>query len=250
MRNSIIAITLCWGSVQTGCVTIPYVGTITPTDCATHVLIVPGVLGPNRDTVENLERLQSSERSAQIWNWIDHPELDTWWAFNYLNPAFVQPAADSLAEMVRKWRRDHGETNLYVSAGSGGALVVILAAEALVKDGRPGRQKFFDRVLFASASFDRKRDVSNVLRASESGLYNYYSARDTVLRLARTHAAGLSGLPGDDEGIRQLAWRAETWFHWLDNDGGHLSCNKPKFFETYIEPVLSPRTTDIPPEWR
>lgn len=249
MRNSLIELTLCLGAVQTGCVTVPYVGTITPTDRATHVLIVPGVFGPNRNTVGNLERLRSSERSAQIWNWIDHPELDTFWAFNYLEPAFVQPAADSLAQMVRNWRRDHPATNLYVAAGSGGALVVILAADALVKDVRAHRQKFFDRVLFASASFDRERDISSVLRASASGLYNYYSSADVVLWW-RSNAAGSFGLPRAHEAVKQLQWRAESWFHWLDNDGGHLNCNKPKFFERYIEPVLSPRTADIPPEWR
>ena len=235
--------------VGPGCVSVPYGKQINPTGRASHVVIVPGIFGPNADTVNNIENLETPNRSAQIWNWIHHPELETLWVFDYLDPAFIKPAAESFAKMVSEWRREHPETNLYVSARSGGALVVILAADELARNRSGDQEKFFDRVMFASASFDRYRDVSSLLRVTESGLYNYHSKADVVLWLLG-YAAGDSGLARRHESVKQLEWRAKTWWWWLDNDGGHLNCNKPRFFATFMEPVMSPRTGDIPPQWR
>ena len=232
-----------------GCVSVQYTDHINQTGRASHVLVIPGIEGPNTNTINNVKTLESPNRSAQVWNWIRHPELKGGSIFRYLDPAFIKPAAESLAKMVREWRREHADTNLYVYAGSGGALVVILAAEELAKNQSGEREKFFDRVMFASASFDRNRDISILDQVTKSGLYNYHSKWDMILWLVG-NAAGDSGLAGHDDFVKQLDWRAKTWWWWLDNDGGHLHCNRPRFFETFMEPVLSPRTADIPQEWR
>lgn len=234
--------------VGPGCRSVQYADHINPTSRASHVLIIPGIEGPNANTFNNMKTLETSDRSAQVWNWTRHPELKTCSVTRYLEPAFIKPAAESFAQMVREWRREHPDTSLYVYAASGGALVVILAADELAGNQSGGEKKFFDRVMFASASFDRNRNVSSLDRVTESGLYNYYSKWDVILWLVG-NAAGDSGIAERHDFVKQLEWRAKTWWRWLDNDGGHLKCNQPRFFATFMEPVLSPRTGDIPREW-
>lgn len=209
-----------------------------------HVLCLPGIGGSN-PVVRKLVGIINKDMegySAQTWDWTDIEKVTP--LGDLVDEERNRMRAKVLADELVVWRQEHPDTNLYLSATSGGAGIVLFTCEALPEDFE------ISRVVFISAALSRDADLSPILRRSRGGIFNYYSRMDAaVLGLGTTifgttdrkHAAsaGLVGFdpprdPSNAGKLEQLAWRSE--FVKVGNLGGHTGGFADEFLRTYVLP--------------
>ncbi|MFQ5413828.1 MAG: hypothetical protein ACE5E6_05155 [Phycisphaerae bacterium] len=237
-------------------VTVPYyIGMATLCGCAApravqggagaHVVMLPGITGAWR--VPRLARLiddEVTDTTAQVWDWTAI-EPGTPLA-NLMDVERNGRRAGMLARQLRTWRGGHPSARLYLVAYSGGAELVRAVCDRLPEDFA------IERVVFISAALSPRVDLGPVLRRSRLGVFNYYSAKDSVVLGLGTRLFGTSdrvhgasaGHVGFDAGavgaegskLVQLPWVPEM--RRFGNYGGHTGRLATGFFRRYVLPAL------------
>lgn len=259
-----------------------------------HVLIVPGIAGAiscdnvafgfdidaslEADLVKRIDRpqgvdpyaRQALDTSVQIWDWtlelpgdfcelFDAPDENELTSRLYERPA-IQRVARSLADALYFFRSPGGNDHrkITVMAGSGGALIVLLAAEdQRLRNLSP---KIFERVVFVSAALSNERSLKRLDELTEDGVYNYFSYNDATLQgylcdggqqlQYRWPAAGRFGYRNDTENgqiVRaQLPWNPD--FISLKNNGEHMHAYRKEFFMAHLRPLIL--AGDLTSAWR
>ncbi len=213
-----------------------------------HVLILPGIAGPDRDT-ENLRHVaERAGYSAQIWDWTRlEPQRSS--LRNLCYDLNVERAG-ILVERLRRWQQEYAGRQLVLAAASGGSIIAHLACA----DRRFPGQLRFAKVVFLSGAVNAEWGPRTVTRRTRAGiLFNYASSNDEILgswlgeRLA-PNAIGLQGYVRwnreREPSVRDLHW---TYHMTHDgNDGTHLACLQEPFLSECVVPALNPMLSDWP----
>jgi pimeloyl-ACP methyl ester carboxylesterase len=160
--------------------------------------------------------------------------------------------AERLASEVRALKAAGPARPVYLVGHSGGAAVVLAAAERLPP-------ATLERVVLLSAAVSPTFDLRDALRATRGEIVSFHSKRDCIFlgwftsqfgTADRVYgpAAGLDGfvLPPDldEEGRRlygrlvQVPWRLSSLLRF--QDGGHHGTTRPIFLATQVAPWLQP----------
>jgi pimeloyl-ACP methyl ester carboxylesterase len=190
---------------------------------------------------------------------IHHEVRDFVWTHGFGQPfkdlqdtPHLRRKADELAEEIRKVKKKDPRRPIYLIGKSGGAGLVLLAAERLPAD-------TLDRIILLSAAVSPGYDLRPALRATWGEIVSFYSDNDQfVLNWGTTHfgtidriygpSAGLHGfflpdkLTPEDRALYrrlvQIPWTsamiAEGYF------GAHAGTSLPSFVGWEVAPWLRP----------
>jgi pimeloyl-ACP methyl ester carboxylesterase len=160
--------------------------------------------------------------------------------------------AERLAGQVRSLKAENPGQRVYLVGHSGGAAVVLAAAERLPP-------ATLERVVLLSAAVSPTFDLRDALRATRGEIVSFHSRQDRFLlgwftsqfgTADRVYgpAAGLDGFEPppdlDEEGRRlyarlvQVPWRLDSLLRF--RGGGHQGTTRPIFLATQVAPWLQP----------
>lgn len=233
------------------------------TDTKNLILIIPGAQGVDKMLSSFAFNLQDSmgktdETRTQIWDW-------TRIALDHARPvAHRKPRAKDgrklflphrdpqlgrlLAKHIADWRRERANANLYLMGLGEGSEVILSACRAADSNRAIIPDKSFKRVIFFGATLPYDVDLAPIARACQEPIYNYASARDSLLEYRKVKTAGLRGLKvGDSAPVVELKW--DPAFRKLGNHGDHFQWANPKFADKYVLPLLSESPNALPAEW-
>lgn len=215
---------------------------------ATHVLILPGVIGPERQTLRFRQMIEECGTiqggvSAQIWDWTQLGE-NTPAQDRLTDRRLHDRCAHELADRIREWRADHQNVILHLIGTSGGARVVILACLQLADRSGRSDEKFFGKIIFLSAAVPRKTDLSAALELASQRVYSFHSPKDRLLFFSSistaTRLAGRKGFAGRGaSSVQQLQWKPWMNEGTRDAHGDHLGCMNLGFAREVILPLLT-----------
>lgn len=256
-----------------------------------HILIVPGIAGISPlsldDDLHNhiesdlldlpvdcIVSPLSCGWSAQVWDWTDADDArDVPLEERVFVNQGTRGAAAKLSRRLRAWHFRNSGKRITLLCGSGGALVAVLAAEAIDAQGLPilPPDFMFDRIVFVSAALPTSRSLATLHARTRNGIFNYYSYNDGMLlghfctptnfffllpfpiRIDKTvfdypwPAAGRFGYRATDDNYQfitaQLAWNQAAGPP-RNNLGGHMDAYRVEYFREFILPVL---TGNAPP---
>ncbi len=218
---------------------------ISNTTAATHVVVLPGIMGSGLSigSIKRLIENELADTSAQVYDWT-RVEQYTFALSNLKRYSLNLARAKALANQIVAWRRTHPDVKLYVVAISGGVGVAVFAAESLPED-------FHLRgMVLLSGAVTPQYDLTKTMQVSEKGILAYSSDKDTLILREGTRrhgtmdrvfsqSAGYSGFvqPVDDQSrLRQLYWQ-EGDRRW-GNNGGHKGSLAKPYFREFILPFL------------
>jgi pimeloyl-ACP methyl ester carboxylesterase len=164
-------------------------------------------------------------------------------------------AAAHMAHKIMCFRHANPHARIILMGHSSGTHVVLLAAEMLPP-------KSIDRIILLATSASHVYDLRGAIRATRSGLDNFFSPDDQVLawaedmvgtaeRKRNTPIAGRVGFsqipPQWPEAnlyclLRQYKW--DAFDHRYNTGGGHYGWCRPLFLRPYVVPLLM--TTEAP----
>jgi pimeloyl-ACP methyl ester carboxylesterase len=165
---------------------------------------------------------------------------------------YLTKKADELAAEVRRVKEADPDRPVYLVGKSGGAGLVLLAAERLPP-------QTLERIVLLSAAVAPTYDLRPAFRATKHEIVAYHSPRDGFIlgwgtgqfgTIDRLHgpSAGLNGfrIPDnlsedertDYDRLIQVAWRPEMILE--GNAGGHCGTSLPAFVSTEVAPWLKP----------
>jgi pimeloyl-ACP methyl ester carboxylesterase len=163
-----------------------------------------------------------------------------------------QRVATQLRDDILDYRREYPRRPVHLVGHSGGGGLAVLAVEQL-----PVEQPVSSVVLLAPA-ISPGYDLSQALRRTQFGIFNYYSELDAVLLRAGTMLAGTidrrhaqaAGAVGfetpkglDSAGVRlygrklhQIKWEPEM--RWYSHFGGHMDWTHRPFVRRYLAVLI------------
>ena len=225
-----------------------------------HVIILPGIAGD--ELVGSTEALSSNLISALAENdkWLQQSVSARIFKWHHI----VNPNRTALnlhllkdeeeknnalrawatATVIRDWKSDHPDTELYLVGDSFGARIATLLCDA--RDERHERliaKGCFNAILFASAHCTCDEIDEAVLATAKSVNYDDAPSPNPVPRVYQYYTTKMDMLASTAGRTRctniphghSLAWKKATG---LDNKGGHLGCYKPRYCARYLVPLF------------
>lgn len=220
------------------------------------VYVLSGIEGISPATRSIARGLQDSnvKCAVEFFEWTTRTGVLGW----YVHLAATernQRQAQRLADQVIQYQTAYPEGRVFLVAHSGGAAIVLSAAEQLPE----GKQ--VDGIVLLGAAVSPSYDLRRALRASRQGIWNFHSPYDLILLTAgttvfgtsdRKHevAAGASGfrtpiiLDRDDrqlyaDKLHQVEYRREMrqTGHW----GTHFGWASHSFIMHWLAPIVRGR---------
>lgn len=216
------------------------------------VFVLPGIEGGStfsRDVALGLDN-GGVTSAIEIHDWTTR--LPGGFVLNLANLERNQREARRLAQRVIDYRKQYPGRPVHIVGHSGGGGLTVLALEALP----PGRQ--IDGAILLAPALSPDYDLTNALRRTRFGIYNFYSEKDAAFlkvgtsifgTIDRQHgvSAGAVGfkppdnLANEDLKLYDLKLRQVRWSEQMRRygaTGSHIGWASQKFAREFLAPII------------